>query len=104
MIDHFRSLTFETYQNNKSERRNLERWAENIIVLESKVSGIEGKTIAEIAQEWNDDPWDVYFDIIAKDPYTRGATGSMGPRTPYLQYWTHPKGMVGLDTSVFDAD
>jgi N-acyl-D-aspartate/D-glutamate deacylase len=78
------------------------RWADNITVLKSKSPGIDGKTIAEIAAERNADQWDTYFDIIAEDPYTRGATGSMGPRTPYLQYWTHPRGMVGLDTSVFD--
>ncbi len=80
------------------------RWAENISVLESKVPGIDGKTIAEIAEERGADPWDTYFDVIAEDPYTRGATGTMRPRTPYLQYYTHPKGMVGLDTSVFDAE
>ena len=80
------------------------RWAENISVLKSKVPGVDGKTIAEIAEERNADPWDTYFDIIAEDPHTRGATGSMGPRTPFLQYYTHPKGMVGLDTSVFDAE
>ncbi len=80
------------------------RWAENISVLKSEVPGVDGKTIAQIAAERNADPWDTYFDIIAEDPHTRGATGSMGPRTPYLQYWTHPRGMVGLDTSVFDKE
>ena len=80
------------------------RWAENIVVLKSEVPDVDGKTIAEIAGERDADPWDTYFDIIAEDPFTRGATGAMGPRTPYLHYWTHPKGMVGLDTSVFDAE
>jgi N-acyl-D-aspartate/D-glutamate deacylase len=80
------------------------RWAENIMILKSEVPDVDGKTIAEVAEERDVDPWDAYFDIIAEDPFTRGATGSMGPRTPYLHYWTHPKGMVGLDTSVFDAD
>ena len=80
------------------------RWAENISVLKSKVPGIDGKTIAEISEERDADPWDAYFDVTAEDPYTRGATGSMRPRTPYLQYYTHPRGMVGLDTSVFDAE
>ncbi|MCW4049706.1 MAG: amidohydrolase family protein [Candidatus Bathyarchaeota archaeon] len=80
------------------------RWADNITVLKSKVPDIDGKTIAQIAAERKADQWDTYFDIIAEDPYTRGATGSMGPRTPYLQYWTHPRGMVGLDTSVFDKE
>jgi len=80
------------------------RWAENIIVIKSDAPGAEGKTIAEIAEERGTDPWDTYFDVISEDPYTRGATGSMGSREPYLQYYTHPNGMVGLDTSVFDAE
>jgi N-acyl-D-aspartate/D-glutamate deacylase len=80
------------------------RWGDNITVLKSQVPGIDGKTISQIAEERNADPWDTYFDIISQDPYSRGATGSMGPRIPYLQYWTHPRGMVGLDTSVFDKD
>ncbi len=80
------------------------KWAENITVLQSKVPGIDGKTIAEVAAERDADQWDTYFDIIAEDPYTRGATGTLLPRKPYLQYWTHPRGMVGLDTSVFDKD
>jgi N-acyl-D-aspartate/D-glutamate deacylase len=80
------------------------RWADNISVLKSDVPGIERKTIAQIAAERETDQWDTYFDIIAEDPYTRGATGSMSARTPYLQYWTHPRGMVGLDTSVFDLN
>lgn len=79
------------------------RWAENITVLKSNVPNIDGKTIAQIAQERNTNPWDTYFDIVAEDPYTRGATGSMSPRKSYLHYWTNPKGMVGLDTSVFDV-
>ncbi len=80
------------------------RWAENIVVLKSRVPGIDGKTVAQVAGERNADPWDTYFDIIAEDPYTRGATGAMRPREPYLQYYTNPRGMVGLDTSVFDAE
>jgi len=80
------------------------KWAENIIVLQSKVPDIDGKTVAEVAAERDADQWDTYFDIIAEDPYTRAATGTLGPRKPYLQYWTHPRGMVGLDTSVFDKD
>jgi N-acyl-D-aspartate/D-glutamate deacylase len=80
------------------------KWADNITVLKSTISDIDGKTIAQIAADRNADQWDTYLDIIADDPYTRSATGSMGPRTPYLQYWTHPRGMVGLDTSVFDLD
>jgi N-acyl-D-aspartate/D-glutamate deacylase len=80
------------------------RWAENIYVLKSKIPNVNGKSIAEIAKEREADEWDIWLDIIAEDPPARGATGQLVPRDCYLQYYTHPKGMVGLDTSVFDKD
>ena len=48
------------------------------------------------------DPWDAYCDIIVKDPDTRAVTGGRSSITPYAQYYTHPAGMVGLDTLVQD--
>ena len=77
-------------------------WADNIYVLKSKIPGLDGKSIAEIAAERGTDQWDTWLDIIAEDPDCRGVTGQLQPRKCYLQYYTHPKGMVGLDTSVFD--
>ncbi len=78
------------------------RWAENIFVLKSRSPGLDGKTIAEIAREREADAWDTWLDIIAEDPDTRGVTSQLVPRTCYNLYYTHPAGMVGLDTSVFD--
>ncbi|UCH56943.1 MAG: amidohydrolase family protein [Candidatus Bathyarchaeota archaeon] len=78
------------------------RWAENIHVLKSKVPGVDGKSIAQIAKERGADEWDTWLDIIAEDPHARGATGQLVPGACYLQYYTNPKGMVGLDTSVYD--
>jgi N-acyl-D-amino-acid deacylase len=78
------------------------RWAENIYVLKSKVPDVDGKTIAQIAKEREADEWDTWLDIIAEDPDARGATGQLVPRDSYLQYYTHPRGMVGLDTSIAD--
>jgi N-acyl-D-aspartate/D-glutamate deacylase len=80
------------------------RWAENIYVLKSSVSGVDGKSIREIAAEREADEWDTWLDIIAEDPDARGATGQLEPRKWALQYYTHPRGMVGLDTSVFDTE
>ncbi len=80
------------------------RWAENIYVLKSKIPGVDGKTIAQIAEEREADQWDTWLDIIAEDPDARGVTGQLTPRECYLQYYTHPRGMVGLDTSVFDRE
>jgi len=79
------------------------RWADNIYVLKSKVPDIDGKSIAQIAKEREADQWDTWLDIIAEDPHARGVTGQLLPKDCYLRYYTHPKGMVGLDTSVFDT-
>ena len=78
------------------------RWAENLTVTRSKVKGIDGKTVAQIAEERGKDPWDTYCDVIVEDPDTRGVTGTMSFSPAYLQYYTHPKGMVGQDTLVQD--
>ena len=80
------------------------RWAENIYVLKSRVPDVDGKSIKQIAAEREADEWDTWLDIIAEDPDARGVTGQLEPKPAYLQYWTHPKGMVGLDTSLFDKD
>ncbi len=77
-------------------------WAKNITVTKSKVDGINGKSVQEVAEMWNIDPWDAYCDIIVKDPDTRGVTGTMTYNPAYDQYYTHPKGMVGLDTMLSD--
>ncbi len=78
------------------------RWADNIYVLKSKVPGVDGKSIAQVAKEREADAWDTWFEIIAEDPDARGVTGQLTSRDCYLQYYTHPAGMVGLDTAVFD--
>ncbi len=80
------------------------RWAENLTVTRSKVKGVDGKTVAQIAEERGKDPWDTYCDIIVEDPDTRGVTGTLSFSPAYLQYYTHPKGMVGLDTLVQDEE
>ena len=80
------------------------RWSDNICVLKSKLPGLDGKSISQIAEERKRDPWDTWMDIIAEDPDARGVTGQLQPSPAYLQYYTNPKGMVGLDTSTFDKD
>ena len=78
------------------------QWAKNLTVTNSKVKDIDGKSVQEIADMWNVDPWDAYCDIIVKDPDTRGVTGTLTYNPAYDQYYTHPKGMIGLDTMVSD--
>jgi N-acyl-D-aspartate/D-glutamate deacylase len=79
-------------------------WAEMIHVLKTKVPDVEGKSIKQIAAERKSDEWDTWLDIIANDPDALGATEQLGSRSRNLLYYTHPKGMVGLDTSIFIKD
>ncbi|MBD3172202.1 amidohydrolase family protein [Candidatus Bathyarchaeota archaeon] len=79
-------------------------WAKNLYVTKSEVEDIDGKSVQEVAEMWDLEPWDAYCDIIVKDPHTRGVTGSLTYNTAYDQYYTHPKGMVGLDTMVNDDE
>jgi len=83
------------------------RWADNVFVVKSKSRGLDGKTIKQIAEERDADPWKTYLDIIEEDPHTRGVLGgagnSRGGRQRHFDlHYTHPKGMISLDTSVFD--
>jgi N-acyl-D-aspartate/D-glutamate deacylase len=83
------------------------RWADNIFVVRSKSPELDGKTIKQIAEERKADPWDTYLNIIVEDPDTRGVLGgagnSRGDRQRHFdEHYTHPKGMISLDTSVFD--
>ncbi len=79
-------------------------WAKNLYVTKSEVEDIDGKSVQEVAEMWDMEPWDAYCEIIVKDPHTRGVTGSLMYSTAYDQYYTHPKGMVGLDTMVNDDE
>lgn len=85
------------------------RWAENIFVVKSASPGLDGKSIAQIAAERGNDAWETYLDIIAEDPDTHGVSGgggnSIGGKQSYYNlHYTHPKGMISLDTSVFDYE
>jgi N-acyl-D-aspartate/D-glutamate deacylase len=76
------------------------KWAKNIYIVKSKIENIEGKSIAEIAKMRGTNDWDTWFDIISEDPDTRSVTS--GIHSWNNLYYTHPSGMVGLDTDVCD--
>ena len=80
------------------------RWAHNIYVVKSKSPGLDGKSIAQIAEERGVDQWDTWFDVISEDPDTRGVTGGVVTAPRRQQYYTHPAGMLGLDTWSFDEN
>lgn len=76
------------------------RWAENIFIVKSRTPNIDGKSIAEIAKIRGTDEWDTWFDLVVEDPDTRSVTS--GIHSWNNLYYTHPLGMVGLDTDVCD--
>ena len=81
------------------------QWATNLTILKSKIPGIDGKTIAQIAAERKKDQMDTVFDVIAEDPYARATTGTMKLQSSNLRtmFYKHPRGCVGMDTSARDA-
>ena len=81
------------------------KWATNITILKSKIPEVNGRTIAEIAEDRETDQMDTIFDIIGEDPYTRATTGSMKLQSIQLRsmFYKHPRGCVGLDTSARDT-
>jgi len=79
------------------------RWAENIYVVKSKSSGLDGKSIAEIAEERGVDQWDTWFDIISEDPDTRAVTDFMVRSKESIRVlYSNPLSSVGLDVSLYD--
>jgi N-acyl-D-aspartate/D-glutamate deacylase len=80
------------------------RWAENIWVLEHKDKKLENRSIADIAEEREVDPFDTWFDIIVEDPDSKGSTlRTENPDAIYHStFFQHPASSVSLDTAVFD--
>lgn len=79
-------------------------WARNITVTKHRNSELDGKTIAQIAEARGADQFDTYFDVIAEDPNARGITGGKSTSKVSYPLYTHPRGMVGLDTLVYDEN
>lgn len=79
------------------------RWAENITVLKHKNEGCENKTIQQIAEEREADPFDVWLDLIVEDPDSRAGIGRGEQEASYHAiFYQHPVSSVGLDISVDD--
>lgn len=79
------------------------RWAENITVLKHKNEEYENKSIQQIAEEKEADPFDVWLDLIVEDPDSRAGIGRGEPEASYHAiFYQHPVSSVGLDISVDD--
>ena len=84
------------------------QWAENLWVVKHRTPGCDNKTLAKIAEERGESPFDVYFDLICEDPDCRGVavgvadTGNF-PWKPYRAlFFQHPANSLSLDMSVVD--
>jgi N-acyl-D-aspartate/D-glutamate deacylase len=79
-------------------------WMNNITVLEHDKEGVVNKTIGEIAEDRDADPFDTWLDLIVEDPDAKCGLGS--PTNPEASYHKiflkHPSSAVGLDTYVDD--
>ena len=82
------------------------RWAENLWVFEHKDKKLENRTIAEIAEEREVDPFDTWFDIIVEDPDSKGgiSRGDDPCASYHAIFYQHPVSSVGLDTMVADYE
>lgn len=76
-------------------------WAGAIQIARSKVTGVDGKTLAEVAEERGQDALDTLMDVLSEDPYT--TTGlRKGDETTKRMFFKHPRAMVAIDTFVVD--
>ena len=77
-------------------------WAEKRIIKVHKDERFVDKTVAEIAKELEMEPVDALFEIVKGDPWAMSY--SIRNKTDYikLEYYKHPKMMVGCDTFAVD--
>lgn len=76
-------------------------WANAALISKSKVRGIAGKTLAQVAAKRGEHPLDTLMDIIMRDPWT--TTGLRpGDETTKRMFLKHPRAMVAVDTFVVD--
>lgn len=62
-----------------------------------------GRSLAEAAKQRARDPWNTLCDLIAEDPESRGAhTDYRGMEDQMIEFFKHPRGVVGLDVGVMD--
>ena len=82
------------------------RWAENIWVLKHKDGSLENRSIADIAEEREVDPFDTWFDLIVEDPDSEGgiSRGDDPDASYHAIFYQHPASAVGLDTTVVDYE
>ncbi len=80
-------------------------WDEGMQVIASRVGGLEGKTIKQIAQEHHRSSLDMIFDLIIIDPQIKVFAASYAMTMETVRtFLSHPLSSVGNDTFVFDLE
>jgi len=85
------------------------QWAENIWISKHKDGSLEGKNLAQIANERDKPQLDTWFDLIIEDPDAMGyAAGTADTGNyPWKSYrslmFQHKLGSLSLDQSVYDT-
>ena len=78
-------------------------WAENFKIVEHKNREYAGKTLAQVAEKLEKDPWNTLCDLIVEDPDSRGAhTDYRGHEAQMKVMMRHPVGAICLDVMVSD--
>jgi N-acyl-D-amino-acid deacylase len=75
-------------------------WADNIYIIKSKIPGLDGRALSDIAQQKSKDPWETFFDILIEDPDTRINIDIIGVKEWQTQAYNK---MLGLDFRAFDV-
>lgn len=103
----FRKLAWEDIASGRMFQRVVinpclnKHWAENFKIVEHKNREYTGKTLAQIAEKIEKDPWNALCDIIVDDPDSRGAhTDYRGHEEQMKVFFKSPAGAVGLDVPV----
>jgi len=109
-VEEFRKRAWEEIESGKLFQRVVinpclnAHWAENLKVLKHENGEYEDKTLAEVAERLERDPWDALCDLIVEDPDSRGAhTDYRGIEEQMKVFFEHRVGTVGLDVSVIDG-
>jgi N-acyl-D-aspartate/D-glutamate deacylase len=108
-VDEFRKKAWDEIETGKLFQRVVinpclnKHWAENFKIVEHKNSGYAGKTLAQVAEKLEKDPWNTLCDIIVEDPDSKGAhTDYRGNEEQMKVMMKHPAGAVCLDVMVVD--
>jgi len=76
-------------------------WANGATIVECKDKRFLNKNIAQVAKDLDIEPLDAFFEIIMADPETKGMR-SGGDDWAKLEYFKHPKMMIGIDAYAVD--